>query len=804
MAGPLEGLRVVDLANTLPGAHISLLLADFGADVVHVEPPGGSALRALPAWPFLGRGKRSVVLDLQDQTDADVARSLAVAADVVIETWRPGMAERLGLGYEQLSADNPGLVYASLTGFGRGNALSNLKAYEPIVMAKMGALDAFSALSDRPGPSFVTTPYTGWSGAQLALQGVLAALIERESSGVGQRVESTMVQGLLAHDTWNWLIRMIAQRFSGAFTAAPATDQDKLVPNSPLFFRLMVGLSKDGRWMQLSQTTDRLWQAWTRLSGLDQVLADPAFKDAPTHEDPEVRVAFWHMALEAVRSKTYDEWLIEFDKEPDVWAEVYRDGVELLHHPQMTHDRRTVTIADPVHGEVHQPGPIVRMDDTPAVLDRPAPALDEHGAAIRAEAASAPRPAPTNGSTATTAPPLAGITVIELGTFYAAPFGATLLAELGARVIKIEQLDGDPMRNIMPFPELGGIKVLHGKESVAVDMASDEGRVVVLELVRQADVVLQTFRAGVAERHGYTADDLRKVNPDIVYLNAPGYGTDGPMGHRPAFAPTIGAGSGLGYRNVGGPQNLPQGTDLSLEEVKRYSMRLSTASLGVGQADGFSALGVATSMLLGLLATRRGTPGQTLTTSMLSTMAHTLSEDMVEYAGRTAMPVPDRDLLGLGALWRLYETSAGWVFLAAPADDDWTALSQTMGLDPALRDDDQALAATLSERFSTQSAASWEQELTALDVACVEVATGPVEEVVWFSGGLGEALGILTEVSHPVVGDYPRLAPLTRMSRSTGVVGTAPLCGDHTEAVLTELGYDADQITNLRDKGIIG
>ncbi len=158
-------------------------------------------------------------------------------------------------------------------------------------------------------------------------------------------------------------------------------------------------------------------------------------------------------------------------------------------------------------------------------------------------------------------------------------------------------------------------------------------------------MVLQSFRAGVAERHGYTAADLLAVNPDLVYLNAPGYGIDGPCGHRPAFAPTIGAGSGLAYRNIGGIDDLPQDPALSLEEVKRAEdVRLAGATMTLGQADGFSAVGVATSLLLGLLARRRGAPGQVLSTSMLSTLAHTLSEDMVEYDGRAPLRTPDHDM----------------------------------------------------------------------------------------------------------------------------------------------------------------
>jgi crotonobetainyl-CoA:carnitine CoA-transferase CaiB-like acyl-CoA transferase len=806
MAVALDSLRVVDLSNTLIGTQMSQLLADFGADVVHVEPPGGSPLRSQPAWPFWGRGKRSVVLDLKENDDLEIVKSLARTADVLLETWRPDVAEGLGLGYEALAAENPRLVYASVTGFGRDNPLSNLKGYEPIVMAKIGGLDAFSSLTDRPGPSFVSTPYTGWSAGQLALQGILAALFERESSGVGQRLESTMVQGILAHDTWNWLIAEIVKKYAGAFAGAAATDSEELVPHSHLFFRLMVGLSKDGRWMQFSQTTDRLWEAFLRLTGLDAVLADPAFKDAPSSEDPAVRVAFWEKALAAVRTKTYDEWLVAFKSEPDVWAEMFRTGSELLHHPQMVHDEQRLSIEDPKLGAVLQPGPMVKMQGTPAAVERSAPVADEHGDAVRSEAAATPSGTTDTPSSeaASGRPPLEGVTVVELGTFYAAPFGATLLADLGARVIKIEQLDGDPMRSIMPFPELGGIKVLQGKESIAVDMTNEEGRAIVLELVKRADAVLQTFRAGVADRHGYTAEELLAVNPDLVYLNAPGYGIDGPMGACPAFAPTMGAGSGLGYRNVGGPLNLAQGPDLELIDVKRNSMRLSVATLAVGHADGFAALGVGTALLLGLLAKKRGRGGQSMMTSMLSTMAHALSEDMIEYEGRADMQIPDAQLLGFGARWRLYETAEGWVFLAAPAKDDWTALAKALDLGAELADDDAALTAVLEEKFRTRPASEWEEKLTALDVACVEVVKGPVEEVVMLGGELGKKLDIVTTQTHPVLDEYPRLSPMVRFSRSEGVAGPAPLCGAHSDSILAELGFDSARIEKLREQKVIG
>lgn len=804
MSTPLDGLTVIDLSSTITGIQISQLLADFGADVVSIEPPGGHPLRSQPAWPFWGRGRRSIVLDLKREDDAATARALAVSADVVIETWRPGVAERLGLAYPQLAELNQRLVYASVTGFGRHNHLSHLKCYEPIVMAKIGAFSSLAALSNRPGPSFITAPYTAWSGGQLALQGILAALYEREDSGVGQWVEATMLQGLLAQDPWGWLLAIIARRYPDAYGEAPLADYEAGIPNSPIFFRLMVGLSKDGRWMQFSQTTERLWQAYLRMTGLDEVMADPRFKDGPTSEDPAVRVAFWEQALAIVRQRTYDEWLAIFDEHTNVWAETFRSGSELLHHPQMVHDRRTAVVEDAAVGPVLQPGPLVQMDRTPAILERSAPALDQHGGELRQRAPISEQPDPGPGSGTPAGGPLAGVTVIELGTFYAGPFGAALLAELGARVIKVEPLEGDSIRWVMPFPEVGGVKATQGKESIAVDMTSPQGREIVLELVRRADAVLQSYRAGVAKRHRYTAEDLLAVNPDLVYLNAPGYGVGGPMGHRPAFAPTMGAASGLGYRNVGGPTNLPQGPDLDEAEVKRYSLRLGAATMGVGHADGFSGLGNGTAMLLGLLAKKRLGAGQAMSTSMLSMMAHVLSDDMIEYPDRPEAPHPDHRLLGIGPLWRLYEAADGWVFLAAPSETEWAALASVLGLADELRGQPATLETTLEERFRSRSASEWEKVLTEADVACAEVVAGPVDANVYSDGALGDQLGILVRRQHEVLGEYPRLAPLVRFSRSEGVAGTAPVCGHHTQAILAELGYDSDRIVALRGAGIIG
>jgi crotonobetainyl-CoA:carnitine CoA-transferase CaiB-like acyl-CoA transferase len=812
---------VVDLSATAPGAEVTQLLADFGAEVVLVERPGGSPLRAQPAWPALLRGKQSIELDFGRADDRSVARDLCHRADLVVETWRPGVAERLGLGYDTLARSNPGLVYGSLTGFGRTGPLAHLKGYEGIVMAKIGGLGPLR-LASRPGPSFCATPATGFTASQILLQGLLAALYERERSGIGQRVDTSMLAAQTTHDCWNWLIRLVAARYAGAFVAVPRVDDERVVPNGPLSFRLLVGLSKDGRWLQFSQTSERLWVAFMRVLGLEWMLTDPEWKDAHSSEDIDRREALWEQMLVVIRSKTVDEWYEVFDAEPDVFAEVFRQGTELLHHPQLVHDAMVTEVDDPELGPVRQPGPLVKMAATPARTDRRAPRLDEHGPGLRGTPSVAndvahdePAHEPTHDNAtdnATAGGPLAGVTIVELGTFYAGPFGSTMLADLGARVIKLEQADGDPMRWIMPFPEVGGVKVLSGKESVCVDIAHPEGREIVYALVRRADAVLRSFRAGVAERLGYDDASLLAINPDLVYLNAPGFGVDGPYGRRPAYAPTIGAGAGQAGRNLGA--SMVQHPSLDMSEVKALSLRMGGAVMSGNNPDASSAAVVGTALLLGLVARARGAPGQSMLTTMLNSMSHVLSDDMVEYAGRPAAPAVDEQVFGFGPLYRIYDTASGFVFLAAPTEAEWERLASVLPGDPAhdprfVSVEARAahadeLTAIVAAAMVTRPATEWERDLTRLDVACVVVEEGPPEATIMEGDrALARQLDLVVDLDHPVCGEYPRMKPLATLSRTPGSTPGAPGLGADTDRVLAELGYTDAHVAALRASKVV-
>ncbi|HEX5585886.1 MAG TPA: CoA transferase [Acidimicrobiia bacterium] len=816
--GPLAGLRLVNTSSNLVGACVGMFFADYGAEVVLVEPPGGSPLRHHPAWPVWARGSSSIEADLHDAAGVDAVRVLAGAADALLDTSRPGVMDRLGLGYEQLAATNPGLVYATVSGFGRTGPLAALQGYEGVVMAKIGGYDQFSVLVDRPGPAYASVPYCSFSASQLAVQGILAALVERTRSGLGQQVDTTMVQAIAAHDVFNWMVRLVARRYADAFTEVAPVDPRTQIPNSWMSYALIVGLSSDGRWLQFSQATPKLFQAFLRAVGLD----GPEWHEAWADDDLQRRGAFRDRALEAIRSRTYAEWTAVFDRDPDVFAELYRNGRELLDHPQLVWEQRVVDVERPGYGRVRQPAPVVKLDGTPGRADRPVPTLDEHGPALRAAAPEDAAAAPDNAGavtdtragtdTASAGMPLEGVTILELGTFFAGPYGAAVLSDLGARVIKIEQHDGDPIRWQLPMPELGAIKVLQGKESVAVDINTPEGRDIALEIAKRVDIVLMTFRAGVAERVGLDEASIRAVNPNVVYHSAVGFGVDGPYAHRPAYAPTIGAGSGMARRNIGSA--VPEGPGLTLDEIKGGANRLGAANLTLGHADGFSGLGVAVGLLLGLLTRERGRGAQGVQTTMLATLSHVLSDDMFEYDGRAPVPAPDHELHGLHALYRLYPAADGWVFLAAPSPREWDALVDGLDDDAVAADarfatsderrgHDAELVAALTGAFARRDASEWEARLTARDVACVQVVAGPSHAVLMDDDGLGRAMGIVTEVDHQILDRHTRLTAPMSFSRSTTRAGPAPVIGQQTDAVLREFGYSDARVAELRERGVV-
>ncbi len=311
MTTALEGLRVLDFSWGLSGALCTMVLADNGADVIKVEPPEGDPQRSLPSFAQWHRGKRGIVADLKSEAGLTRARELAAESDVLVQSWRPGVAERLGLGYEDLAAANRGLVYCAITGFGPKGPLANLRGYDAVVGAKAGLL----AYTDRPRYSAIAG--ASFSASQGALQGILAALYVRGRTGRGQKIETSLVQALSGYDLYGWL----GPQLTGELAEQPRTGST--------FSSIMgvVGFTSDGGWLQFSNFRPHLAAAFIEAIGLTQ------WYRAAT-ERQETPQAINEAVLRRLHERTLGEWMEIFMRYDDVGVEPYRTPREALEHPR--------------------------------------------------------------------------------------------------------------------------------------------------------------------------------------------------------------------------------------------------------------------------------------------------------------------------------------------------------------------------------------------------------------------------------------------------------------------------------------
>jgi crotonobetainyl-CoA:carnitine CoA-transferase CaiB-like acyl-CoA transferase len=787
-------------AGSIGASFAGMMLADNGARVVKVEPPEGDRLRAQHRSGFLvwNRGKESLVADLRTEDGRAQVRALAADADVVIEGFRPGVTEGWGLGYEQVRATNAGLVYCSVTGFGAQGPYARFPAYEGIVAAKAGVYN-LGPFGYRSGPIFVSAPLGSVGAGHMACSGILAALIARERTGRGQHVEATILQGFNPLDYFGTMTWQHTQQTTGDAHGSSATSAVMGASRYSFFVP-----TQDGRWVSFTQMLPHQAHALSRAAGIEHTIDDPRFDQQPQFGTAEDAQAWEDLLWEAMAQQPYEHWEKAFLADPDIAFELARFSEEGLDHEQIRHNGEAVTVDDVEHGPVEQVGPVARFTETPSRIDRSAPRLGE-----RRDDRFRPR-RPTAADGAALAHPLDGITIVELGYFYAMPYGVTMTAALGARVIKLEGATGDPMRNSFGAAETGGAKTMEGKESLAVDLHTPEGQEIVREAAARADVFVNGFRTGVAERMGLDHATLSARNPRLVYVHAAGYGTDGPYAHRPIYAQVAQAVAGSIGR-YGGRWLDPEFTrTLSTVEAQIVVM---PRIRGIVDGDSNAALAVLSSLLLALYDQRRTGRGQFLSTTMIGGNAMAYADDFVRYAGKPPLAVADEENHGLHALYRLYRAAGGWIFLAAPRQREWVALVEALGRadlaaderfasEAARTEHDDELVAALADVFVTEAAAAWEERLTEAGVACVEVFGASHSEFTCTDPVLRET-GLVVEVEHPRFGPVLRAGPPVALSETPARVAPGCLVGQHTAAILAELGYAPERIDELTAQGTV-
>ena len=446
-----EGLNVLELGSGSAAASIAgVVLADAGARVIKIEPPDGDRLRTENPSGFLvwNRGKDSLVADLRTADGQDQLRELARSADVVIEAFAPGTTDEWGVGADALRALNPSLIHLSITGFGKTGPYSALKAYDPLVAAKAG-LWARGSWGHRDGPIMFPVPWASFGAGMQSVAGIIGALLVREKTGRGQALDSTLVAGL---DPIDYFVSTIVQLM--AKKGESASGDSRSLTGASRFGVLLA--TRDGRFIQTSTMLPHQGKALCDVAGIgDVVEQDSRFSGLPTFANPEDAQEWEDLLMEAFRAKDFDHWLPLLEASPDIAFEVAVTSEQGLDHPQIVHNGDVIVVDDPKLGEVREIGPVGHFEKTPIVVERSAPELDVSSGPFEAH------PFPNGGQVAP-AHPFAGITVVEFGYFYAMPYGTAMLAALGARVIKIEDRNGDPHRNSFG-PEAASTKTTAGK-----------------------------------------------------------------------------------------------------------------------------------------------------------------------------------------------------------------------------------------------------------------------------------------------------------------------------------------------------
>ena len=377
MPGPLDGFRIVDLTAVISGPMATMILADQGADVIKVEmPDGGDFTRSVSnrrggfSASFLNnnRNKRSIALDLKHPQGLGALMRIAAGADVFIQNFRPGVAERIGVGEDAVRAAAPDIVYVSICGFGHRGPLSAKPVYDPLIQAVSG-LTTVQAGSDQERPRLVRTILPDKLTAVTASQAITAALLARERTGIGQHVRLSMLDSVVAF-MWN------SDMSSQTFVEHPVPQQQ-----AQSFIDLIYETA-DG-YISVAVQTDKQWLGLTRALETPEWLDDPRFKTTVLRqENIDDRLS---LTQEALRGGTAARWIARLEAEDVPCVPVMTRGA-MIDHPQIAANGIVIELEHDHAGPLRQARPAAEFAATPTEIRRGAPGLGQHNAEILGEA----------------------------------------------------------------------------------------------------------------------------------------------------------------------------------------------------------------------------------------------------------------------------------------------------------------------------------------------------------------------------------------------------------------------------------
>ena len=750
--GALRDIHVVEFGQYVPGPMLGMLLADQGAHVIKVERPGGDPARSEPAFATWNRGKRSAILDLKTDAGRQNAQRLAANADVVIENFRPGVAERLDIGYDTLSAANPRLIYCSLPGYGAEHPARHQPGWDPVIGAQTGLYPETDASAGEP--LFTPLPLASTFAALLGSVSVAMAVNARDQTGRGQRIEVPLHSAMFTA-MGSRIIKFNNYEYVDQF------DFPRTVMSHPY-------QCADGRWIYHHGMFERFARQTLTAAGREEWIDDAvALFGRPVDADT---LAMWQERFAAMfQERTAWQWESDINAQGGACT-VCKTVDEWLVNEHAVAGKMVVAVEDAEYGTMKQPGVQVRLRGTPGAIQSPAPRLGEHTDAVLAEldtAPARPAPAPSNGS-GDILSALQGVRVLDLCIILAGPTCGRTLGEFGADVIKID----DPTRILDP---VGYIDVNRGKRSIMLNLKTAAGREVFWKLVETADVIVENNRKSAVERMGLGYDAVKKVKPDIVYASLNAFGYDGPWSERAGWEQLAQGTSGMQVRR-GGRDGAPM---LAPYAINDY---------GTGLMGAYA-------VALALHERNRTGQGQSVDSGLALTAGLLQSPYFLDYAGYQRSDLEGVEVRGYSPASRLYRASDGWLYLHCPDDAAYRALLTLTGVGDVA---DDAAADAIADAIGGNTIEHWSRILWPGGVA----VTPNLNMEDYRHDPVVRQAGFIVTREHPVWGSVDHSGTTARLSATPPRLGpSAPYFGMHTDAILSEAGYSPERIAELKASG---
>ncbi len=807
---PLSHIRVLDFGQYLAGPLAGMMLADMGAEVIRIDRPDGPAYDS-PAFDMLSRGKKTLTLNLKPEEGRATAVELVKRADAVIENFRPGVMERLGLGPAAMLDANPGLVYLSMPGFAStDSALADISAWEAVIAACTGQFTDMGLNRRLMGinPSFTPLALASAYGASLGAMSVLFALYARGRNG-GDHIEVPLASALMEGLAYNC---ERIENYPERYKSPREREIDR---------RIAEGLPMDMSFDDLSELLDPFYRTYTCADGRGFYVVSGSVASHPRRVLKTLGLASLADSLPDFSayldsSDWPDEWSLRnypvgsrdrariaeamqaafLTRPSHEWEELFgrakapataqRSTEEWLMDPHALASGLILEVEDAKHGAMRQMGNV-------AWLGNDMESLTKAGAApADLEAILAESPRGTGGGEAA-AGWLEGLKVLDLTNVIAGPTIGSTLARFGAEVTLVQPVKPtvDPWNTVV-----FGIHAQRGKKSVLLDLSTDGGKEALRRLMAEADVITMNGTDEQRGRLGLDPHLLKQTHPRTILVQLDGFGGPrrGPKSDHLGYDDLAQAATGVMVRFGGGMETPEEHAHFGTIDV----------------LTGFCACVALGGALLQLQKTGQGGVAR----SSLAAAGNLIqAQFMYDFEGRGPFGEPaGREVLGWGPYYRCYQASDRWFFFAAPMERS-AILARIPELSDLAKLDESELERALAERFKLRLFSEWRDALNrGSSVAVPLAALSEIREAtlqIESEGDIdlfGDTFRMIRHDWHPMGRWCDLVAPNAVRPRRgrVSIPYPMPRYGCHTRSVLVQLGYTIQEVDAMIAENVAG